>query len=776
MLAVGIMMVCATVNAQIAATSSADQTGENSLQEVIVTAQFRKERLQDAPLAITALNAASLEQKGTTDLVGAGNLAPNVSLSSGSSVGAFGQMASVFIRGVGQSDPHFAVEPGVGIYIDDVYYGVTPGAVFQLLDTDRVEIARGPQGTLSGKNSIGGSIKLYSKQPGPAEDAFIEAFYGSYNKVGGRGAGNLTLIDDHLFARLSVAGIRSDGYMDRLDYGCVTGSSPTSRLDGSCKLGTEGGQDTVTAKGALRWVVTDHLEDTLLVDIVQDNSENPALKQITTSPLWAGANNYITCSRCYTNYDTFVSRPVSGPSAGSSFTMPSTTPWHGWGASNKLHLDISDSLRLDSITAERQSTVVFVSPVEATPASVSDQVWRLRHSQFTQEIRLSGEYQHLLEWTVGGFYYDARGTSGGRVNIPFGLSPGGGDLGLGIADDILFNDPVHTKNESGFIHTTWHPVDNLGITLDGRYSHDSKLFTFYRWNSLGQPNPAIPGLLDLPVAYSGNRFDYRAGVDYKWTSDLMTYTQISTGYKGGGPNPRPFFASQATTYNPETLRAYEVGVKSQWFDHALTANIAGFFDDYSKFQGTLTSCNAYSPFPGAPCDMTANVGNAHISGVEFESALHVARGLSVDASVGWLNFKYTSVDAATGIKLSDTNVYTPKLTANAGIQYEASLGNLGTITPRVDFSYRSQMYTNFVNDATNRVAAVGLVNAKAGWMSAHGDWEATVVVTNLMNRFYYRSVFDPDAPPPALQLYGSIVGIVGAPREFLITVRRNFGH
>src|SRR5581483_244209 len=169
-----------------------------------------------------------------------------------------------FIRGVGQTDFNLALEPGVGIYVDDVYYATLTGSVLDLLDLDRVEVLRGPQGTLAGKNSIGGAIKLFSKRPGPETDGYAALSYGSFSRITGRAASNFTLVDDKLFARIAIAGNHSDGYFDRLDYACVTGNTAagTQRQGLSCKIGTEGGEDVWTARGSLRWIASDAIEDT----------------------------------------------------------------------------------------------------------------------------------------------------------------------------------------------------------------------------------------------------------------------------------------------------------------------------------------------------------------------------------------------------------------------------------------------------------------------------------------------------------------------------------
>ena len=738
--------------------------GTDALTEVIVTAQFRRENLQETPLAISALSRETMEQKGVTDIAGAANLAPNVALSRGAA--GFGQMASIFIRGVGQADPHFAVEPGVGMYVDDVYYGVLTGAVFQLLDADRVEVLRGPQGTLAGKNSIGGAIKLFSKRPGPETDGYADVGYGSFNRIRGRAAGNLTLIDDHLFARISVAGAHGDGYVDRLDYACVTGNTAqgSQRLGPSCRIGTEGGEDVWTARGSLRWVPNDNVDDTLILDVVRDTSENPPSKTIVQSPLWTGGANYLTGPESYTNYENLVSRP-SGPAATSPFTMPNQTPLTGSGISNLLTYELSDTLRLDSITAWRKSSVNFSNTLDASPASVIDQLWQLDHRQFTQELRLSGEAGQLMDWTVGAFYYRADGTSGGRIDIPGGLAPGGGGLNL----EILFKDPVETRSKSAFAHGVFHLTEKLSATTAVRYTDDSKRFTFNRWDINGNPHPLLGALVNFPVEYSGSRTDYRAGLDYKWTDEFMTYAQISTGYKGGGVNPRPFFTTQALPYKPETLTALEVGFKSVFLDHRVSLNTAAFYNRYKDFQGTLLQCDAFSPFPGAPCTMSTNVGDADIRGFEVETQIRPAAGLMIDASVGVLDFEYQRVSAATGITLDMTNVYTPDVTVAAGIAYEFNLGAAGTLTPRVDANYRSKIYTDAINSPINRIDAQTLANAKVTWVNAAKSWEAAVAVTNLTDKFYYESQFVRANAP-----YFAGTGRPGAPREWLVTIKRNF--
>ena len=291
-----------------------------------MTAEFRKENVQETPLAITAISGDALQERSVANLAAATSWSPNVNVASGTE--GFGQVAGVFIRGVGQSDPHFALEPGVGIYVDEVYYGVLSGAMFELLDTDRIELLRGPQGTLAGKNSIGGAMKIFSQQPGPEANAYVEAQYGNYDRITARAASNFTLVDDKLYARFAAATRQRDGYVDRLDYACVTGdySRGTNATSPNCELGTQGGESVWTARATLHWLPVDAVDNTTTLDIVEDTSENPAAKTVIQSPAWTAGQNYITGPESYTNYETYVARPTATNPPASSYPLPANTP------------------------------------------------------------------------------------------------------------------------------------------------------------------------------------------------------------------------------------------------------------------------------------------------------------------------------------------------------------------------------------------------------------------------------------------------------------------
>jgi iron complex outermembrane receptor protein len=258
-------------------------TDINSTQDIVVTAQFRQQRLQDIPIAITAVTAAELEARNQTNLAQIADTAPNVSLKPQGA--SFGPSIVASIRGVGQNDFNPAYEPGVGIYIDDVYYPQLTGAVFDLLDLDRVEILRGPQGTLAGRNSEGGAIKLYSKRPTGENGGFAEASYGSRNRIGLRAAAEFKLTD-HLFARFSGVAKQQEGFVDRLDYGANPGSGAAStRPAGDCRISKLGGTGYQAIRGILRWQPNDKLEVTVIGDYTHDEHTIAGEVLLATSTL-----------------------------------------------------------------------------------------------------------------------------------------------------------------------------------------------------------------------------------------------------------------------------------------------------------------------------------------------------------------------------------------------------------------------------------------------------------------------------------------------------------
>ena len=742
-----------------------DNTAAVDDNSIIVTAQFREQKLQDTPLAITAVNAEMMEARNQTNIQDVARTTPSVTFEQ-SAVGG-GSAAQLTIRGIGQNDFLPTVEPGVGVYVDDVYYGIMSGATFELLDLDRVEVLRGPQGTLSGKNSVGGSIKLFSKLPDNSTDGSLKLTYGSYNLMEARGVLNVPVVNDRVMLRFSGLLRKRDGFVDELDYGCVhpgtlppvSGSSETN----DCKIGEEGGQNLAALRGSARIVWNDSLEHVVIADIVSDHQDASPSKLTYESPLWTGGLDFMTPPKSYSNYATFIGHPFTA----NQYAAEPANKVDQWGVSNTFTLDLSDDLQLKSITAYRKTRAYAAQDGDLSPYDIFNQITVIDHRQFTQELRLSGAIGKIVDWTLGGFYYHADTRLISHIDVPGGFAVGGGGVDL----EFLTDDPVKAKSTSGFFQATAHLTDRLNLTGGVRYTDESKKYTFVRRSADGGPPPfAVAALDGLSNTYKGDKWDFRAALDYRWSDSLLTYVQFATGFKGGGINPRPFFPSQAVPYAPEEVKTYEAGFKSDFLDRRARLNVAGFYSDYNNMQLIVNACDAISPFPGAPCTQTTNAGSSKLWGVEIEASLEPVDGLTIDGAASLIGFKYKQIDASTGIPLDGELLLLSKTKLSAGIQYEfAAFG--GKITPRFDVDYRSHYQQQAVNQASGYGLVEGrtLANARISYKTGDGNWEVDGTVSNLFNKFYFTNKFDLSAAP-----YFAGIGFPGRPREFSISVKRNF--
>ncbi len=783
------VLILAAATGQGAAADGPGRDASNTVGEVVVTAQFREQNLQQTPIAITAVNAQMLADRSQTNIAEVAGQAPNVTLKRQGL--AFGPSLAASIRGIGQYDFNPALEPGVGMYVDDVYYSTLTGSVLDLLDLDRVEILRGPQGTLSGKNSIGGAIKLYSKKPDAVEGGYLQATYGGLNRLEARGAADFVVVPEKLFVRLSAVTKHYDGYVKELDYACANPGSglPSLASNTNCKLGEEGGVSYSAVRTAVRWLATDRIEVNLAADYTSDTSEAPASTllyasnanpNVRLSPTGVPYDSRFIPADPYANYATFQMTggrtfPLATPPypAGSTFTTEPLTAsnkslYRGWGVSAIIDWKLADRLSLKSITAFRGYTSDWGEDNDLSPLQVALGVEHLAHHQLSQEIRLNGSlFGDVVDYTVGGFYFRHKSDYATHQDLIWSAPN----------YDFLGVNPTLAHTKAGFAHAAWHITDKLNLTGGVRYTDEDKTTSYYRLNRDGTPtsNLALLPLNGVAGAYSGTRWDYRVDVDYRWTPSLMTYAEVSTGFKGGGVNPRPFFASQVQPFGPETLNAYEVGLKSSLFDRRMRLNLSAFYNEYNNIILTFLTCPQFSPTATAPCALPANAGDGIMKGAEAETEIHPLAGLTVDGSVSYLDFNYTRIDPAAGGPTRPAGVqkgmitpYTPKWKWSGGIQYEIRIGEAGSLTPRVDAAYQGDMFANGVNTVRNQINAYTLVNARLTWRSPDRDWEAALEVTNLTDKLYYVTKFDQSGGA------GFVQGQPGLPREWAMTVKRRF--
>jgi iron complex outermembrane recepter protein len=788
-LLMGVPAIAQTAHAPAAPAQAQAAPETAELDDIIVTAQFRQQNLQDTPLAITAISGDLLAARSQTSVVDVTNQAPSVTLKPQG--GNFGPALAANIRGVGQFDFNPALEPGVGVYVDDVYYATLTGSILDLLDLDRVEVLRGPQGTLAGKNSIGGALKLYSKKPTGSNTGYVSAAYGSRNRLDLRASADFKLTDS-LFARIAGVAKRQGGYIKRLDFGCVNpqGSAINPTVDGipaappvnsNCKLGTEGDVNYQAVRGQLRFDNDGPIEINVVGDYSSDSRTNPgsvltfadnsSISVRGNSPAVPFDSRFI-CGR-YCNYATYSqpAGPWTGPVA-TGYPLVATnfdgrTDYSGWGVSGQIDWKLGDGLKLTSITAYRAYKTIFADDEDLSPLSVQNGTNSLKFWSVSQELRLNGSIaDDFIQYTLGGYYLRQKSTYATTQDLRYAVIP----------LQFFQNDPVRANTKAVFANATINITDALSATGGLRYTKEHKDYHYVRQNYDGSPNPFLGALNGLNGTFDGDRIDYRANVQYRFSDAVMAYAQVSTGFKGGGVNPRPFFAEQVVSFNPETLTSYEIGVKTDLFDRKLRLNLAGFYSKYKDIQLTLLNCPQFGPAAAAPCFLPANAGNADIKGIEVEFNARPVDGLTIDGSLSYIDFKYTFIDPRAGGPTNlfgpqpgDYAPYTPKWKWSLGAQYRVELGDSGSITPRVDASYQSTIFGAATNNALDRIQSYTVINGRLTWKNREADLEISAEVTNIFNKYYFLTAID---------LSGGGQGVAsaqpGRPREWAISVKKMF--
>ncbi|MFV0643509.1 MAG: TonB-dependent receptor [Sphingomonadaceae bacterium] len=805
----------------------ADEDAGSSTGEIVVTAQFREQNLQDTPLAITAVNSEMLEQRSQTNLTDIANQAPSVDLRQNSA--SFGPSITATIRGMGQVDFNPLLEPGVGIYIDDVYYPRLTGANFELVDVERVEILRGPQGTLTGRNSEGGAIRYVSKRPDGTFGGTVQATYGSRDNMNLRGAVQFPISGDgNLSGRVSGAWGQQDGYVQGYDYGCMFPASgvPSYTTNSDCKTADFGNKDYYAGRVALRYNPSNAVDVMLVGDYTHDSTWNAGevlLYANNTNPNTATENGLPFDSRfiCgkYCNYASFQNAPASWqspvpplnglPVAGSD--TPLTSFYEGWGVSLHAEFEMADWASLTNITAYRGFDANFSNDTDLSPARIDSPVIDLKSRFFSTETRISVNPADWLEATVGTFYSYEKTDQDTQTDIRY----------AGVPLQFIGGGPVKVSSFAVFGTAFIRPIEDLTITLGGRYTDERKQTTYQRlnydrttpnrfvdpvgaryginyWgpdpldaNTNGDLTETVRALNYLTSGYSGTRFDYRASVDYRISDEFLVYATTGTGFKGGGVTPRPFNAAQVISFGPEELTAYEVGVKSDLFGRMLRLNVSGYLNKFTNAQIGLLSCPQLS---AGPCAVIVNGGDATIKGVEAEVSMHLFDGFDFNGSLSYLDWNWDCVQiqavrplnpgesnscssdpAVVGALASPPRGVT-KWQWSVGAQYRFDIGNSGSLTPRIDVAYQGDMNgRNTVSPPGSPQALYGVIenytiaNGRLTYRTPDEDWSVALAVTNIFDKYYFNQKFDLVAAGA-----GMISGLPGRPREWSVTVKRTF--
>jgi len=703
-------------------TASAEKkSGIDAMMERIqVTARKREESLQEAPLSVTAFSGASLEARGIENISEVGSVTPNLTYQNSPGAGGSSSVASVYIRGVGQRDFLGTIDNGVGFYIDGVYIARTVGALVDLLDVDRVEVLRGPQGTLFGRNSVGGAVAIYSKKPTDSFEGYIDATVGTDSlaklKVSVNGA-----LSDTLFGNFSALTATQDGYVKRPAGGDL------------------GDDDKVALRGSLLWEASDDVEVMLILDHSTENENGPAFQLTDSGTMVAGSfagfyDNVLQGATCgfpggFTSTDPicYNNQYVSeGENLGTAPTYSDTT---AWGSNLQITWDINDNLQLKSITAYRDLDAEFAKDSDGSPLTIVHFFDSFEASQFTQEIQLLGTTKdEKLNWVAGIYYFDEKGNN--RNNLNFAIANFDSD-----------ND-FTTTSSAIYAQGTYSVTEKLDVTVGLRYSDEEK--TFDPTQVVVSSNIGLsPGTLLLPLGL--NKADTQEttpmiNVAYKANDELMVYASYSEGFRSGGFVQRIFPALQTVpSFGPEYVKSYETGFKYDSDDKPFTVNGAIYSMDYTDIQVRTQN-------PGFVGFFEANVGSAEISGFELESKLAFADYWFIEAAVGYTDAKYTNIDVApplSAVVTVDSKFdHVPEWSGNISLARDVEFANGSFFTGRFSANYHTEYFNNPDNSLGIITPEVTLLDLTAIWRSPDETYGVDFGLKNLTDEQYITAGYE----------------------------------
>ncbi|NOX50198.1 MAG: TonB-dependent receptor [Gammaproteobacteria bacterium] len=771
-----VMAICLTgVSAllglpKVAHAQSAGVEYKSVVEEIVVTARRRSESLQETPISITAMTARDLEARNLTNLVEVGRFAPNVQMNVSPGGSGGGSNAQIYIRGIGQTDFLFTTDPGVGIYVDGVFHPRTLGGVMDLLDLERIEILRGPQGTLFGKNTIGGAVSLTSSKPTGEYGGSVSVTVGDYNRVDTRLSLDLPIVADTLAAKVALVAKRRDGYATRRDF--ATGR----------KTAEQGDEDAQSARLALRWTPSDVTTVDFVADYTKENEDSAptTLVQFEPSAGLAGLWNALVGAPSGSTMGTqFIARDPYDTFA----TGPNDNQLEAWGMALTVEHDF-ESMTLKSITAYREMDATFGRDGDGSPNQYVHTEQDQLQDQFSQEFQLSGSaFDDKMNWMVGAFYFEEFGRDENDVRLASGLfdaleglpaaliclGPGGtppcaGGVGnpVNAALDLDFNifNEIDITSFAFYTHTTYDITDRWSINAGIRYSDEEKDYTLEHL----RVNSGVPIVPFTVISDDWNAFSPKLGVDFQVTDQVMTYASVSRGFKSGGFNGRPTVAAEVDAFDPEFVTTYEVGAKSELFDRRLRLNGSVFFNDYTDIQIGSVSADA----TGNLVLIVDNAAEAEVWGVELEFVAQVNERLSFSGGIGYLDAQYKDVGNATNITESSEFVKSPDVTASLSMEYAHPLSDWGTLAWRIDGSYSAEVFQDVQNTASISQDALTLVSARIVFESASQGWEASLFATNLTDEEFIVNGLQ------ALASFGTAEAVYGAPRQWGASVKVSF--
>ncbi|KRA61853.1 TonB-dependent receptor [Caulobacter sp. Root655] len=740
------LMAGAAWSATATVATAQDQTpaGANSasVEELVVTARRREETLKDVPVAVSAFSAETLERQGANDITTLSQTTPNITVQTAR--GSNSTLIS-YIRGIGQQDPLWGYEPGVGLYVDDVYIYRPQGAVLDVFDVQRIEVLRGPQGTLYGRNTIGGAIKYVTNKLGDEAGGKIKGTYGSYDQTD-------LLVEGHapVGGGLSVGGAyalyKRDGY----------GKNLTSGND-------QYNKDVQAYRLSAEYAPTDALFFRLAYDKVKDDSN--ARHGHRELPALVGGYRVLDV------YDT-----QAGLSDDNSVETEGVSLTGSWAASQYL--------TLKSITASRKGHTDTHIDFDGTPLPTLDVPATYDDRSFSQELQ--AVYADENVQGVFGLYYMNSQASGEFDTIA-------GNLGVAIAD----GGKVSTQSFAAFFDVSASFTDRFKVSLGARATRDHKRSNTFRFFYLGAtPTPYQGGtprpILQVRTNYSAEKtfeqFTPRLSASYELTDDLNTYVSYSKGYKSGGWDMRgdAFLTPQTVNgYQPEVVNAYEAGLKGYLFDRRLSFASAVFLSKYKDQQVTTQVV-----VPSGIASSVDNAGSSTLYGAEFEAQAKFNANLSGTVAVGYIHAKYDTFSRfvpagapnpvnpsqtipAGGQIVNVADLYgfqnTPEWTGNVSLTWQGDLaGGRLMVTPMV--SYRDSYQQFELPLPLLDQKAFTLVDLTASWAPDSGRYKISVAGKNLTDERYRIGGYNFGVPT----YNNSVIGFYGPPRTYSASLEVKF--
>lgn len=754
--------------AQEANQNSNTEQDHERLEVINVTAQKRVEPLQETPIAITAFTANGLDRKGINDISGIAAFTPNLVYDTHTPIGGASSAAAVFIRGIGNTDFSLTTDPGVGTYVDGIYVSRSIGGVLDVLDVTSVEVLRGPQGTLFGRNTIGGAINITSRKPYDEIAGHAQITAGNFNRLDFRGSIDIPITSE-LLSTFAVSRKTRDGYVDRVLVGDQLG-----------------GQDRLAFRAAFHYDPSDSWNFQLAFDLTDYDEESapgvsvgftPGASTIGNSLIrFADLRPQAAIAAGLADLQQYVVEAGDDRSfgvAGNESTVDAKgLSFIAQYSGNNYEVKYTGSLRDTEATFEADADS---SPFEITDLSNPD----YHHEQTSHELQITGDWMDGALKYVGGIYrFDEEGNDSVFVNVNLPTP----DLSAGFPAVINNIATVDNASQAYYIQGTWAATDDLNLTLGGRYTKDEKEYGYTQFIGADRdanglpffPGAVIndgsfrPGLLPLVGDGTGvvnSEFDeatFKFGSDYALNKDTLLYYSFSQGFKSGGFVLRYVEqVNEPRTFQPETLNAHELGIKWESSDRRLRVNAATFFTEYSDVQVIF--------FDNLGGPITANAGEADIKGIELEVNALLTEGLLFELGYGYTNAQYSQINPVEGLSLtideSAKLVNTPEHSLNASLEYRKPIGD-DELSMRIDYSFTDDLFNDSQNSPFLFQKSHGLVNASVSYTFGY-DWDVVFFVENLTNK-------------RVIQSGNSNFGLgfhearFNRPREYGVTVRYKF--